>query len=254
MLFSEKSLQTFFFLTDPPTPSSMTSIPQYTNQEELKLLSLFQSSGGIISSKCAISHFAGMGRGFTARQDVQSDELLFSIPRHLLLNINTSQLSSICKDADQDLISNTSNNSDVMMIDIQQNPNGKHKEKESPLTWELIKRKGGWAALILSIMWENWRVSENGRKDWEGINANRMEPWTTESKEDADGDGMDEHKNARFREIERPKGNQEWGAYLDILPKSYDTPMFWELKELKELEGTNVIGELSIFFFCRNLF
>ena len=30
----------------------------------------------------------------------------------------------------------------------------------------------------------------------------------------------------------------QWKPYLDILPTSFDTPMFWSEAELKELEGT----------------
>ena len=32
--------------------------------------------------------------------------------------------------------------------------------------------------------------------------------------------------------------NSQWKPYLDILPTSFDTPMFWSEAELKELEGT----------------
>lgn len=34
-----------------------------------------------------------------------------------------------------------------------------------------------------------------------------------------------------------------WKPYLDILPKSFDTPIFWSESELKELEGTCLTKE-----------
>lgn len=218
----------------------MDSIPQFTSQEELKLLNWFHNSGGVLSEKCGITRFTGMGRGFIARTQIEKDELLFSIPRHLLLNVSTSQLSNICKDSDQDQISNQSKSSDVIMVDIHSQDPDRDGEGE-PLTWDLIHKKGGWAALIISAMWENWRVSEKGRLDWERYDRNRMHPWT--SSDDKDEILEKQEKMMRFREIERPKGNQEWKPYLDLLPKSYDTPIFWNEEELMELEGTNVIGE-----------
>lgn len=40
---------------------------------------------------------------------------------------------------------------------------------------------------------------------------------------------------------EEAKGtSSKWGRYLDILPKSFDTPMFWNEDELKEIKGTAI--------------
>lgn len=36
------------------------------------------------------------------------------------------------------------------------------------------------------------------------------------------------------------------------LPTAFDTPMFWSEKELKELDGTSVVGLFECFFGYRN--
>ncbi|CAI2181597.1 11898_t:CDS:2 [Funneliformis geosporum] len=36
-----------------------------------------------------------------------------------------------------------------------------------------------------------------------------------------------------------------WKPYFDILPREFDTPMFWNEEELAELEGTNVIDKIG---------
>lgn len=36
-----------------------------------------------------------------------------------------------------------------------------------------------------------------------------------------------------------------------ILPSQFDTPMFWDEKDLAELQGTSVVGKQSIF--CHDL-
>jgi SET domain-containing protein 6 len=41
---------------------------------------------------------------------------------------------------------------------------------------------------------------------------------------------------------ESQKENSLWKPYFDILPRNFDTPMFWNEEELAELEGTGVIG------------
>ncbi|KAG6820812.1 hypothetical protein H0H93_011106 [Arthromyces matolae] len=37
----------------------------------------------------------------------------------------------------------------------------------------------------------------------------------------------------------------KWSDYLDMLPARFDTPMFWDEIELKELEGTSVVEKLG---------
>lgn len=60
----------------------------------------------------------------------------------------------------------------------------------------------------------------------------------------------------------------KWGQYLGLcifdssvidistlcsatLPSHFDTPMFWDDKDLKELEGTSVVGRSECFLTCR---
>ncbi|KAF8160689.1 hypothetical protein B0H34DRAFT_697698 [Crassisporium funariophilum] len=37
----------------------------------------------------------------------------------------------------------------------------------------------------------------------------------------------------------------KWATYFDILPRSFDTPMFWNADDLAELQGTSVVGKLG---------
>lgn len=39
--------------------------------------------------------------------------------------------------------------------------------------------------------------------------------------------------------------------WLAILPSHFDTPMFWNDNDLKELEGTSVVGRSECFLTCR---
>jgi SET domain-containing protein 6 len=41
-----------------------------------------------------------------------------------------------------------------------------------------------------------------------------------------------------------------WKPYLDILPNIFDTPMFWEDKDLNELAGTGVPGRKNVLVLC----
>ena len=42
---------------------------------------------------------------------------------------------------------------------------------------------------------------------------------------------------------ERQKEDSLWKPYFDILPREFDTPMFWNEEELAELEGTGIVGK-----------
>lgn len=46
---------------------------------------------------------------------------------------------------------------------------------------------------------------------------------------------------------ESQKENSLWKPYFDILPREFDTPMFWNEDDLSELEGTGVIGKKDVF-------
>ena len=39
-----------------------------------------------------------------------------------------------------------------------------------------------------------------------------------------------------------PEASSRW-AHIDVLPKSFDTPFYWDEDELRELEGTTVLVE-----------
>jgi N-lysine methyltransferase SETD6 len=43
------------------------------------------------------------------------------------------------------------------------------------------------------------------------------------------------------------EGGQAWGPYLDIMPGTFSTPMFWSKDDLKLLEGTSVEGKTKAF-------
>jgi SET domain-containing protein 6 len=47
---------------------------------------------------------------------------------------------------------------------------------------------------------------------------------------------------------ESQKEDSLWKPNFDILPKQFQTPMFWTDEELSELEGTSVLGKTEIFF------
>ncbi|CAB4386106.1 uncharacterized protein OCT59_022493 [Rhizophagus irregularis] len=44
---------------------------------------------------------------------------------------------------------------------------------------------------------------------------------------------------------ESQKENSLWKPYFDILPREFDTPMFWNEDDLSELEGTGVIDKIG---------
>lgn len=42
--------------------------------------------------------------------------------------------------------------------------------------------------------------------------------------------------------------------YLDVLPRQFSTPMFWEEADLKELEGTDIVCKLELLSFNPKLY
>lgn len=42
---------------------------------------------------------------------------------------------------------------------------------------------------------------------------------------------------------ERKNPQSRWTPYLDILPETYTTPIYWTKEELAEIEGTNLHGK-----------
>ncbi|PWN93175.1 SET domain-containing protein [Acaromyces ingoldii] len=93
--------------------------------------------------------------------------------------------------------------------------------QSSGLTWD--KDVGvGWLPLITTMMWERWRTSPEGRSAWEQRQQQQQQ-----------------HSNGS------QSRSQEWGPYFDVLPKTFDTPMFWSSDELEELRGTTVVDKIG---------
>ncbi len=65
------------------------------NEKSSKFIKWFQANGGTISSKVKISDLRSQdqGRGLIATSDISEDEELFTIPRDLILNIDTGSIS-----------------------------------------------------------------------------------------------------------------------------------------------------------------
>ncbi|KAK0556412.1 Ribosomal lysine N-methyltransferase 4 [Tilletia horrida] len=149
---------------------------------------------------CKLTHFDGMGRGLVATRDIGEDELLFEVPRRILLNLRTSRLGAWCEASES----------------------AQMQEEEGSAGWAKV-RQAGWAPLILAMMWEKWRVSDEGRQAWAQVT----------------GDGA---------HLCKPEGEDtgvQWSPYFDIMPTSFDSPMMWEADELKELEGTDVLPRVG---------
>lgn len=196
-----------------------------------------------------------MGRGIVALQDIEEDEVLFQIPRRVLLNIGNSRLGRLCmkwdeardgndrdrdtdRDTDTDTDGDEDGDQDTIMLIHHENENGnqsenhKQEEKEKEMendfiTWNFIRKKGGWAALIMTCMWENWISNRNHNGNYNrNYNHNH------------DHNNNHSHTNSN-------SDQQQWGPYLNILPKEYHTPIFWNKAELQDLQGTNVLGEYN---------
>ncbi|KAI8578436.1 hypothetical protein K450DRAFT_246787 [Umbelopsis ramanniana AG] len=122
-----------------------------------------KANDATISDSLAIKDYRSekAGRGVVAIKDIKKDELLFSIPRKVLLSEETSQLAT------------------------------------KPGMKDILNSQQGWAPLILCLMYE--LKSENSF----------------------------------------------WKPYLDILPNIFDTPMFWEEKDIDELAGTGVPDKIG---------
>ncbi|CAJ0766492.1 8690_t:CDS:2, partial [Entrophospora sp. SA101] len=129
----------------------------------------FCANGGIISPKIAFKDYSNenAGRGMMAVEEIGSDEVLFEIPRSILLSPKTSLL----------------------------------KNEVSTEEYKKLYKINHWFPLILCMMYES------------------------------------------------QKENSLWKPYFDILPKQFETPMFWTEEELTELQGTGVIDVHNINLF-----
>ncbi|KAM0791736.1 hypothetical protein ACM66B_004004 [Microbotryomycetes sp. NB124-2] len=70
----------------------MTVTSQTSTPDEAAFCNWLTTAGGEISSAVGLTQFEGMGRGAVALRDIDTDELLFSIPRTHLLTISNSSL------------------------------------------------------------------------------------------------------------------------------------------------------------------
>ncbi|KAH6878527.1 SET domain-containing protein RMS1 [Alternaria rosae] len=110
------------------------------------------------------------GRGIIAKQDIPQDTTLFSIPRDLIISVETSELPGKLPEVFDAFVG------------------GEGDDEKEPLD--------SWTSLILVMMYEHLQ-----------------------------GDAS------------------HWKPYLDVLPHTFDTPIFWSEAELKELEGTCLTAE-----------
>jgi SET domain-containing protein 6 len=140
------------------------------------------SNGATISNSITLKDYRseGAGRGVTANKDIKEGDLLFSLPRSILL----SQLTSSLKDQVSEL-----------------------------------SELSGWSPLILCMMYE----IEKPDSFWKPYFG----------------------KHHKKEKKEKGEFNTQW---IDVLPREFTTPMFWNQEDLKELEGTDIICKRESLF------
>ncbi|UZJ54473.1 hypothetical protein CBS101457_003793 [Exobasidium rhododendri] len=214
-----------------PGPSSQTNDPV-----EASFVRNFRLSGGELSPQCKFVHYKTMGRGMIAAETIQEGDLLFSIPRHMLLNLRNSILPEICKRFEDFIALNGSS--------------------DLPNKWEDVNT--GWLGLMLTMMWESFRTDEVGSQAWQlyydrtkaqawihVVEDEDISPLSQEEEAEEDPEGALPSIGRDYRHGGRPKGRQDWGFFFSILPKHFDTPMFWSEPDLAELKGTNILGKIG---------
>jgi SET domain-containing protein 6 len=214
-----------------PGPSSQTN-----NAVEADFVRSFRLSGGELSSQCKFVQYETMGTGMIAAETIQEGELLFSIPRHMLLNLRNSILPEICKRYEEKL---TASGNFVGTI-----------------KWEEINT--GWIGLMVTMMWECFRTGAAGSRTWEKfyeshndqswlqiVEDEDVSPLSQEEEAENDPEGASPSIGRDYRHGGRPRGRQDWGFFFRILPNRFDTPMFWNDDDLAELKGTNIIGKIG---------
>ncbi|EPQ29768.1 uncharacterized protein PFL1_02441 [Pseudozyma flocculosa PF-1] len=245
-------------MTDPSSSSSLsatTSAPAQQQQErrrqttsptEARFLRWFRTSGGTLDARCRIQPIEGMGRGMVALEPIPANTTIFTIPRHVLLNLNTSALSAA----------------------IAASP-----DEAAKATWAEIQKKG-WLPLILAMLWERRRaslesigatttaaaaISANGadadvsmddvdappRPDRDSVAALRSQDENAAAADDDDDDEGVEDPSNPYATSPRPPGQQRWGPYFDIMPSRFSTPMFWPASDLAHLEGTSIVDKIA---------
>lgn len=200
---------------------------QTTSEVEASFLRWFRQSGGALDPRCRIQPIPGMGRGMIATSSIKAGETIFVIPRHVLLNLATSTLSHRCGEAESS------------------SSHASPSSSSEALTWKQIS-KMGWLPLILAMMYERRRAAINGHSstvrtaggdDGDISMENATVPIS--QLEGSDTEGSD------FRQAPRPFGEQTWGPYFDIMPTEFSTPMFWQLEDLRHLDGTSIADKIA---------
>ncbi|KAG8890370.1 hypothetical protein FRB98_008945 [Tulasnella sp. 332] len=134
-----------------------------TQQDEIAFFEWFTANGGKISQgSLGLRNFPDTGRGAYALKDIRESEILFEIPRELVLSTRTCDLPRLLGQKD----------------------------------WEEVG--SGWAGLILCMMYEEAKGSSG-----------------------------------------------KWAGYFATMPTVFSTLMFWSADELKELEGSTIIGDCA---------
>jgi SET domain-containing protein 6 len=213
-----------------PGPSSQT-----VTADEAGFVRQFRMSGGTLSSHCKFVHYETMGTGLLAAETIEEGELLFSIPRHMLLNLKNSILPQLCQNYEEEMLKSGSNLN---------------------MKWEDINV--GWLSLMLTMMWEQFRCTEVGRQAWTiYYEVNKESKWLQvtdeedtpvlpiEAEAERDPEGSHASIGQEYRNGGRSRGRQDWGFYFSILPKNFDTPMFWNDEDLEELRGTGIPSKIG---------
>lgn len=194
------------------------------NEHQTSFLRWFHESGGWLNPKCRLVDYETMGTGMVAAETIEDDEVLFSIPRHSLLNIQNSSLSVFCKEYD-------GHEKDSIAMETSAAPS-------SCLKWDDVNV--GWQGLMMTMMWEHFRSTEEGRNAFEAFCEENKEWIAAFSAEDHDM--QSENESAIIR---KARTQMSWGPYLSILPSSFDTPMFWTDSEVEELKGTSIPNKIG---------
>ncbi|CCF51530.1 hypothetical protein NDA11_003738 [Ustilago hordei] len=202
---------------------------QTTSEVEANFLRWFRQSGGTLDQRCRIQPIPGMGRGMVATSPIKAGDTIFVIPRHVLLNLATSTLAQRCTEAEASTSSSSSSSSDA-------------------LTWKQIS-KMGWLPLILAMMYERRRAAKlfsasTSRSSAEDGDVSMENLEAAPSNNIAQVEGTDE-EGAAYREAPRQFGEQNWGAYFEIMPTEFSTPMFWQEADLKHLAGTSIADKIA---------
>lgn len=215
-----------------PGPSSQTVTPV-----EASFVRQFRLGGGTLSPRCKFVHYQTMGTGMVAGDTIKEGDLLFSIPRHMLLNIKTSILPHVLTSYESEMV---------------------EKGVEVGMQWEHVNI--GWLGLMLTMMWERFRSSPVGSKAWKMFcQSNRHAKWlriveedeedliplSIEAEVENDPEGSHPTIGQEYRHGGRPRGRQDWGFYFDILPQQFDTPMFWNETDMQELKGTSILSKIG---------